>query len=305
MLNIKYENNSVLIDTEFIINEMKSINGEFVKVYLYTMYALQNNIDITYADIAENLGLLESEVMKAFDIFFEKGILKKVSHEETKKETHNKEDNESKTYINTERKQSLKATKEEMSEFCIIAEATMQRPLNTREIDTLYWIYNNLSLPAEVILMAIEYCIGEGRNDLKSVEKICIKWDKENINEIPLAQKFLEEQYKRKQIINKIKNSFDIKEMSKNDEELFQSWYFDMNMTEELISYAFDCCKNQINTVSLAYINTIIKNWYKEGIKTLEKAKENNENFKKKYNKSKTVSIDNGEYDDLANLTQN
>ena len=286
MLNIKYEKNTVLISTEFIKNEIKDINGEFVKVYLYAMYAIQNNIDITYGDIAKKLGLLESEVIKAFDIFFEKGILEKMSEKEIAKERFCAEsdfvkvNDEPEIIINPQ--PHKKATNEEMSEFCIIAEATMQRPLSTREIDTLYWIYNNLSLSPEVILMAIEYCIGEWRNDLKSVEKICIKWDKENINEIPLAQKFLEEQYKRKQIINKIKNSFDIKEMSKNDEELFQSWYFDMNMTEELISYAFDCCKNQINTVSLAYINTIIKNWYKEGIKTLEKAKENNENFKKK-----------------------
>lgn len=288
MLNFVYENNNILIDTDFIKNKMNEINGEFVKVYLYAMYAAQNNIEITYSDIAAKLGLLESEVIKAFDIFFQKGILKKSSQKE-ENICQNKEINH--------------ASKEEMSEFCILAEATMNKVLSTKEIDTLYWIYNNLSLSPEVILMAIEYCIGDGNTDINSIEKLCIKWDKEGIITIPQAQKFLEEQYKRKSFVKRMAQRLSI-ETDDLSEEFMINWYFDMGISEDVIEYAFECCKNQINSVSPNYINTILKNWQKENIKTVEEAKKHNENFRSRHKKTNEVSQDNGEYDDLANLTQ-
>lgn len=286
MLNFVYENNNILIDNDFIKNKMKQINGEFVKVYLYAMYAAQNNIKTTYSDIAAELGLLESEVIKAFDIFFEKGILKKSSQKED---------------IIRENKETKHASKEEMSEFCYLAEATMNKVLSTKEIDTLYWIYNNLSLSPEVILMAIEYCIGEGKKDINSVEKLCLKWDKEGILTILQAQKFLEEQYKKKSFVKRMAQRLLIDDLP---EEFMINWYFDMNMPEDVIEYAFECCKNQINSVSPNYINTILKNWQKEDIKTVEDAKKHNENFRSRHKNTNQVSQDNGEYDDLANLTQ-
>ncbi len=286
MLNFVYENNNILIDTEFVKNKMKQINGEFVKVYLYAMYAAQNNIKTTYSDIATELGLLESEVIKAFDIFFEKGILKKASQKEE---------------IIRENKETKHASKEEMSEFCYLAEATMNKVLSTKEIDTLYWIYNNLSLSPEVILMAIEYCIGEGNQDINSVEKLCLKWDKEGILTILKAQKFLEDQYKKKSFVKRMAQRLLIDDLP---EEFMINWYFDMNMPEDVIEFAFECCKNQINSVSPNYINTILKNWQKEDIKTVEEAKKHNEKFRSRHKNINQVSQDNGEYDDLANLTQ-
>lgn len=288
MLNFVYENNNILIDTDFIKNKMKEINGEFVKVYLYLMYAAQNNIEVTYSDIATELGLLESEVIKAFDIFFEKGILKKSPQKE-----------ETKGY----NKETKNASKEEMSEFCYLAEATMNKVLSTKEIETLYWIYNNLSLSPEVILMAIEYCIGDGKEDINSIEKLCIKWDKEGIIAIPQAQKFLEEQYKRKSFVKRMAQRLS-PEADDLSEDFMINWYFDMGISEEVIEYAFECCKNQINSVSPNYINTILKNWQKENIKTVEEAKKHNEYFRSRHKKTNEVSQDNGEYDDLANLTQ-
>lgn len=283
MIDFIYKKNSVAIDTDFIENKMQNINGEFVKVYLYAVFAKENNIDIKYSSIAQKLGLLESEVIKAFDIFFDMGIFKR--KEKAKKEPENK------------------GTNEEMSEFCIIAEATANRPLTAREIDTLYWIYNNLSLQPEVILMAIEYCIGEGKDNIYAVEQLCVKWDKEEINTIPKANKFLEEQYKRKDIITKFLKKLN----AENDEQMesfILSWYFDMNIEEDVIEYAFLCCKNQINEINPSYINTILRNWQKANIKTLQDAKEYNKKFRKKYKKTNEVSGDDGEYDDLAFLTQ-
>ena len=110
MIKFRYENNIVNISKDFIQNHMKNLNGEFVKVYLYAMYATQHNIDFSYESIAEKLGLLESEVKKAFEIFFDLGILSK-DEEYTKPKTKE-----------APKKPVIK--NEELSQFCILAEAT-------------------------------------------------------------------------------------------------------------------------------------------------------------------------------------
>jgi len=290
MIKFKYENNIVNINKNFIENKMTKINGEFVKVYLYAMYMTQHNIDFSYESIAKKLGLLESEVKKAFDLFFELGILAKEEE-----------------YTKPEQKQSFKNSavkKEELSQFCILAEATYNKPMDEKEMETLYWIYTNLTLQPEVILMAIEYCVAEDKINMNEVEKIAVKWDKMGITTIPAAQKFLDEIYFKKEFVREYIRDNSIKDINDEQEDFLISWHYDMKVSRELIEFAQKCCENQINKVSFKYMNKIIHNWCKKNITTVEAAKKDNEEFRQKYNNSIDVNSYSGEYDDLANLTQ-
>ena len=288
MIKFRYENNIVNISKDFIQNHMKNLNGEFVKVYLYAMYASQHGMDLSYESIAEKLGLLESEVKRAFEIFFEIGILSK-DEEYTKPK---------------EAAQKPVIKNEELSQFCILAEATYNKPMNEKEMETLYWIYTNLTLQPEVILMAIEYCVAEDKIDMNAVEKVAVKWDKMGITTIPAAQKFLDEIYFKKEFVREYIRDNSIKNINDEQEDFLISWHYDMNVSRELIEFAQKCCENQISKVSFKYMNKIIQNWCKKGITTVEAAKKDNEEFRNKYKGKDEVNSYSGEYDDLAELTQ-
>lgn len=69
--------NFVVITYDFIKNHMPFSDGEFVKVYIYLKFLLQNKVEtIEINKIAQDLNLLESDVIKALEFWSERRLIK-------------------------------------------------------------------------------------------------------------------------------------------------------------------------------------------------------------------------------------
>lgn len=58
-------------------------------------------------------------------------------------------------------------------------------------METLLYLYDTAGLPAEVILMVIEYAVGAGKYHMRYIEKVALDWADRGIDTIDKAEQHL------------------------------------------------------------------------------------------------------------------
>lgn len=305
-------NQSVSVSTDFIKNKMKDINGAFVKVYLYALYLANTSYECEFSKIAQTLGLLESEVIKAFkeldkaDVLHFDGERVVFSNDDIKAEDCNEI-----LQVPADVKKAL-VENTALSELCVIAEATYGKTLSDNDLEILYWMYDSLALPSEVILMVIEYCISIGKSNMKYVQRVAITWKENGIDTIEKADSYIKSENEKKSCFYTIRKAFGIldRPLAELEAQYLTKWHSEWGMSEDMIVLAYNYCIMQTNKLSYQYMDTIIKNWFENKIMTPSDAKAEKEGFKTSapdafvFEKTEPLKTDNGEYDNLAELTQ-
>ena len=152
--NIKQEYMSVSLD--FVENLLPEANPTFVKIYLYALMLSTTNKPCESANIAQKLGLLESDVILAMKYWEEKGLLsegeKKVKYEPLKEEPV--------VLKNTATSQNIAEdaeNNEELKQMLRLSQEVLGKTLTTQDTKTLYWIYQNLNMPIESIGSTVDW----------------------------------------------------------------------------------------------------------------------------------------------------
>ena len=167
------------------------------------------------------------------------------------------------------------------------AEIILGRPLSGGDSASLLMLHDNEGLPIDVIIMLMQYAVDAGKSGMKYIYKIGENWSKEGIDDISKAEKKIKELNNLKNAWRKFENliGIDHRLPTSREESAVMRWFNEFNFKEELIKEAYDRCVNANGKYILNYMDSIIKRWHKEGIRTLEQA--NSENLgRAKYRKS-------------------
>lgn len=270
--NIKPKYMSVSMD--FIENLMPEANPTFVKVYLYALMLSSKGDMAESGVIAKKLGLLESDVILAMKYWEEKGLLgeepKKLSLEQKPLKPHSEEIAED-AFNNEELKQMLR-----------ISQEVLGKTLSSADTKTLYWIYDNLKLPIEVILVLLEYCVSINKRSMNYIEQVALSWSERGITTLEEADRFMREQAEKGNSYASLKRIFGINSRDFTTIELnyLNTWTSVYNMSEEMIALAYEYCILRTNKLSFPYMDKIIENWFGLGIHTIADAEADNEKFK-------------------------
>lgn len=173
---------------------------------------------------------------------------------------------------------------EKLAEIAAMAQEFLERTLNDSEIGTLYWFYDKLGFPAELIMMVLEYCVSKGKRDMRYIEKVAISWHENGINDIVSAEKYMADEAQRRKYHYELKKLFGItdRNFSKTEEALINQWHDGYGMGLEMIALAYEYCIMAIGKLGFRYMDKIIRNWHKAGINTIEEAERDHEEFKKR-----------------------
>ena len=280
---------------------MPELNGAFVKVYLYVLMLANNNKSAENADIAKKLGLLESEVVRAFEILSECELIEIRDNiiylgESTTCEEPEEEPAQEEEQIPPIPKDSIKVqysvsdmakeieTNKSLSDMLMVAQEVMGKPFNNSDTNTLFWFYDGLGFSPEVILLLLEHCVSADKRNMAYVEKVAISWHERGITTIEDVERLENEQRENNNYIFTIKRLMGINDRSftKIEENFLNEWKNIDNMNEEMVALAYEYCILQINKLSFPYMNKIIKRWKNDGIFTVEAAEADNEKFKNK-----------------------
>lgn len=260
----------------FIEEYMPVADGNFVKVYLYGyMKALYGDI-LSGESLSKKLGLLESDIIRAWEYWESKGLLK----------INRIDDNISIEFIYTAGIQNMTASTRNnkyspetihsrlsnpnLKDMFENIEKLLGRVLSTMEISMyLSWI-DDYSFTPEVILLLIEYCKSKGKGDARYIEKVALAWHDSKISTIEEAQKYItwyEGRYTRNRSVLDFLGLKE-NELMKPQEEFLDKWFNTWNFNLEMVLEACKICSLRINEPNFNYIDGILSNWYKNGIKT-------------------------------------
>lgn len=172
-------------------------------------------------------------------------------------------------------------TRDDVAELLFVAEKYLGRLITPTEQRTLlYWV-DELKLSIELISYLIEFSISRGQKSFKYMDKIALNWAEEGISTVDEA--------KLKSTLYSTANhavikAFGIKGRVLTDPEIeyVNKWTTEYGFSLDIIAYA--CSKTIMNThnVSFAYADSILADWKKKNVSTLDDINRLDEEFKNK-----------------------
>jgi DnaD/phage-associated family protein len=170
--------------------------------------------------------------------------------------------------------------------------------LSPAECSLLVYLCDGAGLPADVILMVIEYCRSVGKCNLRYIEKTALSWADEGVTTHEQAEEKIRRLEALRGFEGKVKSIMGItgRALTQSERQHITRWREEWSIPPELVRLAYDICVNRTGKLSFSYINSILKSWHQKGFRTEEQAKGEARPVKK----ANAPSFNIDEYDRIA-----
>lgn len=306
------DNKFIAVPAEFIRNHLPQANPTFVKVYLYLLMLASENTPAEFSEIADTLGLLESDLMLAIKYWESEGVIFKNGDafsfsQKLPVDAENSAEASSKR-AHPENLAHIIENDKSLSDMFAVSQEILGKTISEQDMETIYWFYSELKMPAEVILLLLEYCVSKGKNRMSYIEKVAISWNEMGLTTAENVALYLESEEQKTGFLYSIRKIMGIadRSLSQIEEKYLTKWHEELSMSEEMIALAYEYCIIQTAKLSFPYMDKIISRWAAEGITTVVAAEEDNRKFKSRAKREETAFSDNDyNHDDLEKLTRN
>lgn len=151
--------------------------------------------------------------------------------------------------------------------------------MSQTDLKSLYFIYDYLALPAEVILLLTGWCVeeaerqyGPGRKPrMSQIKKAAYRWKDQGLTQLSAAEEFLKRQrglYAREvKLLPRL--GIQGRKPLDREREYIAAWV-DWGFTDDAIALAYQKTLMKKQAMSWPYMNSILKNWHGKGLKTLK-----------------------------------
>lgn len=151
--------------------------------------------------------------------------------------------------------------------------------MSQTDLKSLYFIYDYLALPAEVILLLTGWCVeeterqyGPGRRPrVSQIKKAAYRWKDQGLTQLSAAEEFLKRQrglYARE---TKLLPRLGITERKPLDREReYIAAWVDWGFEDDAIVLAYQKTLMKKQSMSWPYMNSILKSWHTKGYRTLK-----------------------------------
>ncbi len=236
----------IQLSQKFIDDHLAKANGDFLKVYLYTLR--HSGEGVGEEQIADALNMTEKDVRRAIAYWEKEGVLSP----------------------GPERREVDVMRLSEDDEFRALLHA-LQNYLNRRftqnDAEIIGYMYDQLGFSAELIEYLFELCKQKGKTGLRYIEKVARSWYEKDIRTIEDARKdtaiFAAE-------IGTVQKHMGLssRELAKSELDHIDRWLRTWKMPMDIICEA--CSRTVLSTgkPSFAYADSILRSWYEAGIKT-------------------------------------
>lgn len=261
----------------FIDEYMPSANGDFVKVYITGYMEALNCGSLSGEYLSKKLGLLESDIIKAWEFWESKGLIKLSKNEEkiyieyTGIIPNNSTLPENRDKYSPENI-SLRLNNPKIKDMFESMEKLLGRLLSPKEIAMyLSWI-DDFSFTPEMIMLLIEYCKSKGKVDSRYIERVAISWHDSNVSSLEDAQKYIAKFESKYNNYRLVLDFLGLKEndIMKPQQDFLDKWFNDWKFSLEMVLEACKICSLRINEPNFSYIDGILSNWHKNNIKSLK-----------------------------------
>ncbi len=271
------------VETSFVDKYIKDVNPSIIKVYIYLARHLVSQRELTLDIIAEETGLMKTDVVNALKFWDKRGVISytsssiellPISDKETSAEekTAPKEELKKAPLLppNTSVSSSYKAANviktvtsdEKLAHLFAIISQILNKALSPNDYRIIYSFIDYLKLPEQVIIVLFEYCVSVSQTNMRYIEKVAYSWADKGINTPKRAVEHVAKLTKEQSVLSSYKKKFKIQGRDFSDTEagFILSWINEYKASEELIMKAFDAAIMNTGKISFSYMDTVIKN---------------------------------------------
>ncbi len=267
---------------------LKMAGGNQLKVLLYLLK--NNNGELTDEAIGEALNMHPEDVKDSLSFWAERKVIS-LNNEEITPAKAEPIVGESISFTTVEPEAEPKKAKRPVSravrpepgyvikrlgsdpELALLmdeAQRIFGRMLSNAEAGTLVMLMDTDGLPADVIIMLLQYCADNNKGTMRFVEKIGIEWGSEGINTVSLAEEKIRTVTETYSYFNKVATTFGMKNAgspTKKQLTLANQWVGTWSFSDDMLRLAYERCVDTKGELNMDYINGILKKWYMAGWK--------------------------------------
>lgn len=162
--------------------------------------------------------------------------------------------------------------RDQVRELIFVSEQYLGRTLNQKDLSMIFFWYDKLQLPEDLIEFLIESCVSRNHKSLHYMQRIAEDLASRNIRTVAAAQEYLNQNTESYHAVMKafgIRNRNLIPAETRHLNRWSNEWGFSPDMISE-------ACQRTIQTIhepSFEYAASILDKWHQNGIHTLEDVK--------------------------------
>ena len=308
-----YIQQNTVISNAFIEHFMLDANGSYVKVYLYLSKCIQSGgIDISIPFLADKTDSTERDIIRALQHWEKKGLIKitldnvteQISsiqmlnpddvYQATKSASYiddtaediastsqipfsskeKESDSVNSVSVSAEQRKALAANQD--FQFALQAiQSFLERPFKSNEIELISYLYGTLHFSSELLIHLYDYCISLGKSNSNYIQAVALSWHEQGVKSPEDAKKVTTDYNTAYTAISKALGLG--RPLAIIEKQFVERWQKEWMIDLSVIIEACNRTMLKIQKADFKYIEGILDNWHKSGIKTLldvEKADE-------------------------------
>lgn len=204
---------STAISNIFIDEYMKDANDAQLKIYLYLVRTMSQGRTTSITEMADTFNHTEKEVVRSLVYWENHGLLtlqkdergnilgihlndlepgqsesQVISISAARQQKAAKRTAAKKSTAKPEKKPVPDTPDKESQELLFVCEQYIGKPLQVSEMQTIYYIRDELHFSPDLIDYLMQYCVGMGKRDFRYIEKVAINWAEEGITTVSQAK---------------------------------------------------------------------------------------------------------------------
>ncbi len=294
----------------FIDEYMTSANGDYVKIYLYLLRCMNmSDCHCSVTEMADRFDYTENDIRRALNYWEKMNLIKleydsngllngiclidssNLKHSTKKADSALSEVKESKEETSSAKKDSslkkdyaiadLENFKQnsEVATFLFCAEQYIGKPLSLTDIRTIYYWYDALGFPCDVIEYLVELSVSKGKKTLRYMDKIALAWHEKGVRTLDDAKRISSSESNAAFAVMRYLG-INGRNLIDSELKLIDKWVGKYGFTLDIVEEACRRTVSATSKPSFEYTDRILTSWHDEGVKHFDDIKKADETFK-------------------------
>lgn len=286
------------VPSQIVDEGLKYSDGVKLKVLLYVLRHADKELE--YKSISQGTGVNITDIPEALDYWVSLGVLQKEGslYEPPKAEPQSVPVAEPEPVIEPEPQpeeppkprftvakpqkpdyvftaQQL-AVDDELKFLVSEAQTALGKVLSNADVSTLLMLKDTCGLPLDVILMLIQYAISIDKGNMRTVEKLGVRWADDGVDSVEAAENKIRQATQRTKCYSIVATAFGLKNAgspSKKQLDYCSAWITEWKFSPEMLREAYERCVDAKGEMKFNYIDGILRRWHAAGIHNLSELK--------------------------------
>lgn len=269
----------IKLPVSFFDKYLPTVNGDYLKIYLFGLKLCFENQSQTDAEIADSLGVLKADVQNAWHFWEAEGLITLL--DDGSVEFENPEEmafgapapakKKTKNYDSVEFSEVFSSIRDDevFKGALRIVEASYPELLTQDDVMMLYDIVKVKQIPLELLMITLAHCLKIRKKSMKYIYKVVTENYRDGLTTPEALEQHFTKMEETGKYMKKVSKILKItgREFVEKEKEFIKKWE-QKQITEEQLKIAYEKTIMAIGKLSFAYMDKILMN---EGNKTGQK----------------------------------